>query len=64
MADIKNLDVRMEIMKRGLKNYKVAEVIGVTETTFSKWLRTEMTPARKEQVLRAVNELIGKTREI
>ena len=63
MADIKNLDVRMEIMKRGLKNYQVAEFIGVTETTFSKWLRTEMTPSKKEEVIKAINELCGTTRQ-
>lgn len=51
-----NIDVRMEIMKRGLRNYQVAEFVGVTETTFSKWLRTELPTEKKQQILTAINE--------
>lgn len=51
-----NTDIRMEIMKRGLKNYQVAEFVGVTETTFSKWLRTELPTEKKQQILTAINE--------
>ena len=42
-----NIDIRMEIMKRGLKNYQVTTMLGVTETTFSRWLRTELPPEKK-----------------
>ena len=51
-----NTDLRMEIMKRGLKNYQVASFVGVTETTFSKWLRTELPPEKKQDILKAINE--------
>lgn len=51
-----NIDLRMEIMKRSLKNYQVASFVGVTETTFSKWLRTELPPEKKQDILKAINE--------
>lgn len=52
-----NIDIRMEIMKRGLKNYQVAELVGVTETTFSKWLRTELPPEKKQEILKAMESI-------
>lgn len=51
-----NTDVRYEIMKSGLKNYQVATMLGVTETTFSRWLRTELPTEKKQQILTAINE--------
>ena len=51
---MENIDVRYEIMKSGLKNYQVATMLGVTETTFSRWLRTELTAEKKKEVLEAI----------
>ena len=59
-----NSEIRDLIFIHRLRHYEVSGKLGISECTLSRWLRTEMTPARKEQVLRAVNELIGKTREI
>lgn len=52
-----NIDIRMEIMKRGLKNYQVATMLGVTETTFSRWLRTELPPEKKQEILKAMESI-------
>ena len=49
-----NPDIRYEIMKRGLKNYQVATMLGVTETTFSRWLRTELPAEKKKEILEAL----------
>ena len=51
-----NTDVRYEIMKSGLKNYQVATMLGVTETTFSRWLRTELPADRKQKILEAIKK--------
>ena len=49
-----NTDIRYEIMKRGLKNNQVATMLGVTETTFSRWLRTELPAEKKKEILEAL----------
>ena len=51
---MENTDVRYEIMKSGLKNYQVATMLGVTETTFSRWLRTELPAEKKKEILEAI----------
>lgn len=62
MADIKNLDVRMKIFESGLTHWQLAESMGVSACTMSRWLRTEMTPSKKEEVIKAINELRATTR--
>lgn len=57
MADIKNLEVRMKIFESGLNHWEVADKLGVSATTFSRWLRTELPPTKKKEILMAVNEL-------
>ena len=52
-----NIDIRYEIMKSGLKNYQVATMLGVTETTFSRWLRTELPAEKKKEILEAIDKL-------
>ena len=49
-----NTDLRCEIVKSGLKNYQVATMLGVTETTFSRWLRTELPAEKKKEILEAI----------
>lgn len=46
-----NMDIRYEIMKQGLKNYQVAMSMGVSETTFSRWLRNELPAKKKKEIL-------------
>lgn len=49
-----NMDIRTAIMQKGLKNYQVAMLMGVSETTFSKWLRNELPAEKKKEVLEAI----------
>ena len=62
MADIKNLEVRMKIFESGLNHWEVANKLGVSATTFSRWLRFEITPNKKEQIIEAINELSNEAR--
>ena len=52
-----NTDLRCEILKSGLKNYQVATMLGVTETTFSRWLRTELPAEKKQEILKAMESI-------
>lgn len=51
---MKNLDIRQAANEAGLKLWQVAELIGVSPTTFSIRLRHEITGAEKKRILDAI----------
>lgn len=52
-----NNDIRAMIIQSRLKNWEVANRIGIADTTFSVWLRTPLSEQKKERVLTAIYEL-------
>ena len=52
-----NIEVRQAIKAARLMQWEIAARIGISEFTFSRWLRTEMSEERKESVLAAISEL-------
>jgi len=56
-----NNQLRNKIKKENLKYWRIANAIGITDSTFSRWLRTPLNDERKQRVLDAINEL---TKEI
>lgn len=60
---MKNLDVRKAIFNAGLRHWQVAQKVGCSEATFSRWLRYDMSTERKRQILQAVESLAGGANE-
>ena len=56
MYNITNAEVREKIRKSGLYAYQVAERIGMTETSFSRMMRHELSPKRRQQILNALHD--------
>lgn len=56
MSDTANKEIRELIKKRRLRYYEVAEAIGITQYTFSVWLRNELSQEKKEKILKAIND--------
>jgi predicted XRE-type DNA-binding protein len=52
----KNEDIRIAIKEAGLKQWQVADVYGLSEGNFSRLLRKELHPEKKEQVLGAIEK--------
>lgn len=52
-----NSEIRLMIIQSRLKNWEVANKIGIADTTLSVWLRTPLNDERKKRVLEAVEEL-------
>ncbi len=52
-----NADIRTAIRERDLCQYQVAEKIGVSEFTFIRWMRNELSDERKQRILAAIKEL-------
>lgn len=53
-----NQDIRNLIFQNRLKNWEVAQVVGISDGRFSVWLRTPLREDRKERVERAIDELL------
>lgn len=52
-----NIDIRSEIKNAGLRHWQVAEQMKVSECTFCRILRRELSPEKKEVVRAAIRQL-------
>jgi hypothetical protein len=50
-----NTEIRKLIEEKRLRYYEVARAVGINPQTFSGWLQTELTPERKERVIKAID---------
>ena len=52
-----NREIRTAIFESNLKKYEIANKIGITPFTLSRWLQTEMSQEQKQIVLKAIKDL-------
>lgn len=52
-----NLDIHQAITKSGLKYWQVAQKVGCVDSTFSRWLRNELSVEIKSRIFAAIQEL-------
>lgn len=52
-----NQDLRELIYTERLKNWQVADKIGISDSRFSVWLRTPLSEERRLKVITAINDL-------
>ncbi len=53
----RNLDVRSAAKENGVYLYEIAEKLGVSEPTFNRYLRKELSDGWKAKVLAAIKEI-------
>lgn len=53
-----NLEIRLKIKNNRLNHYEVAEKLGISEYTFCKWLRDELSSEKKQKVYTAIENLL------
>lgn len=46
-----NLEIRKAMLDANLKNWQLAELLGVTEWTLSRWLRKELPQEKKDEIM-------------
>lgn len=51
-----NQEVREALQNKGMKQWELADMLGISEFTLTRWLRKELTEDKKELLLRAINE--------
>ncbi|MCX4168660.1 MULTISPECIES: hypothetical protein [Enterococcus] len=55
-----NQELRDLILMHRIRNWEVAEKLGISDSRFSVWLRTPLNDERKSKVEKAVQSLIRK----
>lgn len=53
----KNIDIRQAIKNAEVPHWLVAERIGISDTTFSRWLRVELSEEKKIQIFKVLESL-------
>lgn len=46
-----NIEIRNAIFSNNIKKWEIANKLGVTDSTFSRMLRTELSKEKKEKIL-------------
>lgn len=52
-----NIDIRTAIMQSGKKQWEIANKLGIQDSSLSRLLRAELTPEKKSEILKAIEEL-------
>lgn len=52
-----NEDIRRAMGACGLRQWQVAQAMGMRDENFSRKLRTELSPSEREKVLAVINDL-------
>lgn len=54
-----NQEIRQMIKTEGLKQWQVAKALGVTEYTFIRWLRDDLSEERRNAIYKAIEAAKG-----
>ncbi len=54
---MKNVEIRSAYMQAGIKQWQLAEALGISETHFSRKLRKELPQEEKEKILDTIQRL-------
>ena len=54
---MKNIELRNLIIGKWIKFYEIAGVIGIAPTTFTIWMRDELSDEKKSKVIKAIESL-------
>ncbi|MCH5463486.1 hypothetical protein HC026_11995 [Lactobacillus sp. LC28-10] len=54
---VQNQALRDKIYVNRLRNWEVAQAVGIADSTFSKWLRKPLTDEQQKRVEKAISEL-------
>lgn len=51
-----NQEIREALQNKGMKQWELADMLGISEFTLTRWLRKELTEDKKELLLKTINE--------
>lgn len=54
---MRNEEIRTALFQHNIKQWEVAEQLGVSEITICRWLRSELPDDKKAKIMSAINKL-------
>ena len=54
-----NVEIRVEMTKKGLKQWELAQLLGISESTFCRKLRKEIPEDEKQKILKIIHDHQG-----
>lgn len=51
------VEIKIALVRYGVRQYEVARALGVSEYTLSRWLHTDLSPERKETILETIRRI-------
>ena len=54
---MRNEEIRIALFQHNIKQWEVAEQLGVSEITICRWLRSELPDDKKTRIMSAINKL-------
>ena len=61
---MKNVEIRSAYMLAGIKQWQLAEAMGISETHLSRKLRKELSQEEKQNILEIIEQLSKEKREV
>lgn len=59
-----NVEIRKKIATEGIRYWRVAEKLGISDGAFSRKLRRELSEPEKQRVLQAINDAATERRTV
>lgn len=56
---LSNADIRIKMVESGIRQWMIAEKLGITEATLSRKMRRELPEAEKNRIFEIMQELEG-----
>ena len=56
---MENLQLRSLLKMKGIPFWKICDVIGISEPTMTRWMRTPLTKDRYEKIFSAIQQIEG-----
>ncbi len=63
MKNLKNVEIRKTLKKKGVYQYEVADKMGVSESTLVKRLRKELSADEKQEIIEVIDEIANEREE-
>ena len=55
--EVRNAELRALLTRKGIKHYRLANELGIGESTLCRWLREELPAELKEKALAAIERI-------
>jgi len=52
-----NHEIREKMREKGIKQWEIADVLGISEFTLSRWLRKEILDSKRQRILEAIESI-------